>query len=204
MERGSRLRALHSISGVVPVGAFLVFHLSVNASAGRGADAYNAAAQRLQGLPLLVWAEVIGIVVPLAFHGIVGLFLIASVPAAADHPTASGRRMAILQRITGVILFPFILFHLWTTRLVQMSDHGSLDLFHLMQSALASPWIRAFYVAGTLAATSHLASGLWSVSRTLGLGERPRARRVLAAVAAGIFVVLSAIGLRAVAAFRLP
>jgi succinate dehydrogenase cytochrome b subunit len=196
----------HSITGVVPVGTFLAFHLYVNASATHGADAYNATALRLQQLPLAVWAEVLGIVLPLAFHGVSGLFLTATTSARSrsERPTPGERRMSILQRVTGVFLFPFLLFHLWTTRLVQIHDHESLDLFHLMQAALASPWIRAFYIAGTLAATSHLASGLWSVSRDWGLAETPRARAAVAVVAAGIFLALSAMGLAAVAAFRLP
>lgn len=188
------------------MGTFLVFHLYVNASAAQGADAYNVTALRLQRLPLAVWAEVIGIVLPLAFHGVSGLFLTATTSARAlsDPPTRGERAMAILQRVTGVVLFPFLLFHLWTTRLVQIRDHESLDLFRLMQAALASPWIHAFYIAGTLAATSHLASGLWSASRRWGLAESPLARAAIAVVAAGVFVALSAMGLRAVAAFRLP
>ncbi len=196
----------HSISGVVPVGTFLAFHLYVNASATRGADAYNATALRLQRLPLAVWAEVVCIVLPLAFHGVSGLFLTATTSARAlsDRPTPAERGMSILQRVTGIFLFPFLLFHLWTTRLVQIQDHESLDLFRVMQAALASPWIRAFYIAGTLAATSHLASGLWSASRSWGLAESPRARAASAVVAAGVFVALSAMGLAAVSAFRLP
>ncbi len=204
LRSGSWLRRLHSISGVVPVGAFLAFHLYVNSSAARGADAYNATVRRLQQLPLSVFAEIACIFLPLAFHGVSGLFLTASVPVSAERPTRARRWLAMLQRVTGVLLFGFILFHLWTARLVQIEDHESLDLFHLMQSALASPWIHALYVGGILAATSHLASGLWSFSETWGLAKTPRARAAVAVAAAGVFVLLSATGVQALAAFRLP
>jgi succinate dehydrogenase / fumarate reductase cytochrome b subunit len=204
LRPGSWLRRLHSLSGVVPVGAFLAFHLYVNSSAARGADAYNATVRRLQQLPLSVFAEIACIFLPLAFHGVSGLFLTATVPVSVERPTRAGRFLAILQRVTGVLLFGFILFHLWTARLVQLEDHESLDLFHLMQSALASPWIHALYLGGILAATSHLASGLWSFSETWGLARTPRARAAVAVVAAGVFVLLSVMGVQLLAAFRLP
>ena len=203
MDR-SWVRRLHSISGVVPLGAFLGFHLYVNSSASGGADAYNATVRRLQQLPLLGVAEILCIGMPLAFHGIAGLFLTAAVPVAAEWPTRASRRLAVLQRVTGVFLFAFILFHLWTARLVQFQDHESLDLFHLMQTALASPWIRALYFAGLLSATSHLASGLWSFSQTWKLARTPRARAAVAVAAVGVFVGLSVLGISALAGFRLP
>jgi len=203
MER-SRFRRLHSIAGVVPLGAFLAFHLFVNASARRGPDAYNATVRRLQQLPLLGAVEILCLLAPLAFHAVGGLFVIATVPVASEEPTAAGRARAVLQRVTGVLLFGFVLFHLWTARLVQLEDHESLDLFRLMQSALASPWIRAFYVAGILAAAGHLAAGLCSLARAWGLARSSGARAAVAVGATLLFAGLSIVGIGAVAAFRLP
>jgi len=203
MER-SWFRRLHSIAGIVPLAVFLAFHLTVNASAWRGAEAYNATVRRLQQLPLLGVAEIACLLVPLAFHAVGGLFLIATVPIAAERPTRAGRARAILQRVTGVLLFGFILFHLWTARLVQLDDHESLDLFHLMQSALASPWIRALYAGGIVAATAHLGAGIFSFSQTWGLARTPRMRLAVAVLSAGVFVALCAAGIGTLAAFRLP
>ena len=203
MDR-SWFRRLHSISGVVPLAAFVAFHLYVNSWAAQGAEAYNAAVRRLQQLPLLGLVEIACLLLPLAFHGVAGLFVIATVPVAAEHPTRGGRALAGLQRVTGVLLFGFILFHLWTARLVQLEDHESLDLFRLMQSALASPWIRALYVGGILAATSHLGAGLYAFARTWNLARTPRARAAVAIFAAAAFVALSILGIRAIAAFDLP
>lgn len=203
MER-SWFRRLHSIAGIVPLGAFLAFHLSINASAWRGADAYNTTVRRLQQLPLLGLVEIACLLVPLAFHGVGGLFLIAAGPVPSERLTRVGRARAVLLRVTGVLVFGFVLFHLWTARLVQIEDHESLDLFHLMQSALASPWIRALYVGGIVAATGHLAAGLCSFAETWGLAKTPRARAAVAVLAAGVFVALCAVGIGTVAAFRLP
>ncbi|HEY1253124.1 MAG TPA: succinate dehydrogenase [Thermoanaerobaculia bacterium] len=203
MER-SRFRRWHSIAGVVPLGVFLAFHLFVNASARRGPDAYNATVRRLQQLPLLGAVEILCLLAPLAFHAVGGLFVIATVPVAREEPTSAGRARALLQRVTGVLLFAFILFHLWTARLVQLDDHESLDLFRLMQAALASPWIRAAYVGGILAAAGHLAMGLCAFAQSWGLARSSRARAAVAVAASVLFAGLSAVGIRAIAAFRLP
>ncbi|HEY7573951.1 MAG TPA: hypothetical protein VIB08_02220 [Thermoanaerobaculia bacterium] len=200
----SWLRRIHSLTGVVPLAAFLAFHLYVNSWAPQGAEAYNAAVRRLQQIPLLGLVEIACLLLPLAFHGLAGLFVIATVPVAREHPTRAGRRLAVGQRVTGVVLFGFILFHLWTARLVQLEDHESLDLFHLMQSALANPWIRALYFGGVVAATAHLGTGLYTFAGTWNLARTPRARAAVAIVALGAFVTLSVLGIRAVAAFGLP
>lgn len=192
---------LHSISGVVPIGVFLAFHLYSNAEARRGADAYNALARRIQGTPALLAVELLLVVAPLLFHGIYGLFRIAEEPPAPG--AASPRRaLAIAQRTTGAVLFLFVFVHLWTARLVQIRDHANLDLFRLMQAVLASPWLRAAYAAGVLAATFHLSAGLWTFAEGWGIATTPRARRIAAALAAGAFGVLSALGLASLKAFR--
>lgn len=203
LGRGTTLRRLHAISGLVPVGAFLVFHLYVNAWASRGRDAYDAAVRRLQQAPLAGAAEILLILLPLIFHGVVGLFVIASLPPAAERRGRAQRALAVSQRVTGVYLFGFLLFHLWTTRLVQLSDHADLDLYRLLQATLASPWIRLVYVVGVLAASFHLAAGLWSLAALSGRVESPLARGGWLAGAAALFLTLAIWGLSALSAFRL-
>jgi succinate dehydrogenase / fumarate reductase cytochrome b subunit len=197
------LRRLHSLSGIVPIGGFLAFHLYENFQATRGAEAYNEAARRLQELPLAVFLEIFVIAVPIIFHGIYGLFVTAeSRPNPIANPYLRNA-LYTLQRITGVIVFAFILFHLWTTRLVQLTDHHALDLFNLVRSTIANPWFFAFYIAGILSATFHLANGMWSFAIVWGLTVGPKAQQRMAAVSAAVFVVLSVIGVRSIAAFRM-
>jgi succinate dehydrogenase / fumarate reductase cytochrome b subunit len=199
---GGLARRLFSVFGVVPVGAFLAFHLLANAEARHGADAFNAMTRNLQGLPFVVLVEILVIAAPLFFHGIYGLFRIATdVP---DPGRSPGRRaLTLIQQITGVALFAFVLFHLWTARLVQIHDHESLDLFRLMQASLAHPWIRAAYVLGILSATFHLSAGLFTFAETWGLAPSARARRAVTFVSAVLFLGLSALGLSSLSAFRL-
>jgi succinate dehydrogenase / fumarate reductase cytochrome b subunit len=202
-ERHFWLRRLHSLSGIVPVGGFLAFHLYENYTATKGADAYNRMTRTLQELPFAVPMEILIIAVPLFFHGIYGLFITSTAKPNVISNAYVRNGMYFFQRVTGVIVFAFILFHLWTTRLVQLLDHESLDLFRQVQSAVANPWIYAFYLAGILSATFHLANGIWSFSIVWGLTIGPKAQRRMMYVSAIVFVVLSFIGVRSISAFRI-
>jgi succinate dehydrogenase / fumarate reductase, cytochrome b subunit len=191
MEARSRLRRLHSITGLVPVGAFLGFHLWTNTAAARGADAYDEAARRLQQLPLALAAEILLIALPLVFHAVYGLYLAATEPAGAPRPTPPRRALSRVQRVTGAVVFVFLFFHLWTARLVQIRDHESVDLFRLIQAALASRWIAALYFAGVFAAVLHVSLGVWTFADAWGLARTRAARAGVGLAAAAIFAVLS-------------
>lgn len=202
-DRHFWLRRLHSLTGIVPIGGFLAFHLYENFTATRGAEAYNETSRHLQEMPLALALEFGIIFLPILFHGLYGLFITAeSRPNPISNPYLRNAFYTI-QRATGLIVFAFILFHLWTTRLVQLSDHHTLDLFHLVQSTIANPWLYAFYIAGILSATFHLSNGLWSFAIVWGLTVGPKSQQRMAVVSAAVFVVLSAIGLRSIAAFRM-
>lgn len=202
-DRQFWLRRLHSLSGIVPIGGFLAFHLFENYQATHGAEAYNEMTRKLQTLPFAVGAEILIIAVPLLFHGIYGLFITGT---ASPNPISNKyfrNFMYTLQRVTGVIVFAFILFHYWTTRLVQLHDHESLNLFNQVQAAVANPWIYAFYIAGILSATFHLANGIWSFSIVWGLTIGPQAQRRMMYISFAVFVALSILGVRSISAFRL-
>ena len=203
LERHFWLRRLHSLSGIVPIGGFLAFHLYENFQATRGADAYNAMTRHLQDLPFAVALEILVIAVPLLFHGVYGLFITGTARPNVISNRYLRNWMYFIQRVTGIVVFAFILFHYWTTRLVQLHDHESLDLFRQVQAAVSNPWIYAFYVAGILSATWHLANGIWSFSIVWGLTIGPRAQRRMMYVSAAVFVILSYIGVRSISAFRL-
>jgi succinate dehydrogenase / fumarate reductase cytochrome b subunit len=203
VERHFWLRRLHSLSGIVPIGGFLAFHLYENYTATRGADAYNKMTRTLQELPFAVPMEIAIIIVPLLFHGVYGLFVTSTAKSNVISNAYVRNWMYFIQRVTGVVVFAFILFHLWTTRLVQLQDHESLDLFRQVQAAVANPWIYAFYLAGILSATFHLANGVWSFSIVWGLTIGPKAQRRMLYVSAAVFLVLSYVGVWGIRAFRL-
>lgn len=51
------LRKLHSLAGIIPVGIFLTFHLSINYTATWGEEAYNQASGFMVNLPFKLFLE---------------------------------------------------------------------------------------------------------------------------------------------------
>src|SRR5437763_7585821 len=73
------LRRLHSLTGIIPVGAFLVEHLLTNSRAfnwfgafSGGRDAFNEDVHWIHHLPYLLIVETLFIFAPLAFHSLYG------------------------------------------------------------------------------------------------------------------------------------
>ena len=76
-EREFLWRRLHSLLGIIPVGLFLVFHLSLNFTVVGGEDLYNKAAGAMELVPhaLLLAMEWIIIYIPLMFHAFYGIYI---------------------------------------------------------------------------------------------------------------------------------
>src|SRR5712671_3083557 len=68
-ETSYLLRKLHSLSGVVPVGAFLAEHFWSNSAALVSAAKYNETSQELQTIPFRVFVEWAFIFLPILYHG---------------------------------------------------------------------------------------------------------------------------------------
>ena len=69
------LRRLHSLLGIIPIGAFLIVHLLVNHQATQGAEAFNKASGFMESLPFLIVVEFLFIYIPLLYHGLLGLHI---------------------------------------------------------------------------------------------------------------------------------
>src|SRR5438045_5245669 len=69
------LRRLHSLSGIVPIGAFLVEHFFSNAFATNGPEAYNENVRFLTGLPFVFYLELFFIWLPIAYHAGYGFYI---------------------------------------------------------------------------------------------------------------------------------
>ena len=70
------LRRLHSLTGIIPVGAFLFEHILIsNATAISGPDAYARQVSFLANLPLVFFLELFGIWIPILFHGLYGFYI---------------------------------------------------------------------------------------------------------------------------------
>jgi len=196
------LRRLHSLSGIVPVGAFLVEHFISNAFATNGPQAYGAQVKFLTGLPFTYLLEIFGIYIPLLYHALYGFYIwYRGESNVADYPWI-GNRMYTAQRWTGAVAFAYILFHTWEMRFSGVSLFENPDAaFAKVQHSFQNPWVVAFYVVGVVAASWHFAYGLWLFAAKWGITVGERARRHFGVVCFGIALLFVAVGLYTVRSF---
>ncbi|MBI5710613.1 MAG: succinate dehydrogenase [Candidatus Eisenbacteria bacterium] len=195
------LRRLHSLSGVVPVGVFLLEHFFTNSFAVQGPDAFNRAAEHLAEIPYVVLIEVFGIGLPILFHMVLGLVIVTTGQANAAKYRYQNNWMYLLQRVSGLFLVAYILYHVWTTRLSPEVMRGETDLFGMMSDDLRSPGLFAFYVLGVIAASYHFGNGLFGFAIHWGLATGRRAQRNVARLGLAVFLVLSLVGINSLLAF---
>src|SRR5260370_38979359 len=68
------LRKLHSLSGLIPVGAFLAEHFWSNSAILVSAQKYDSVSQELQTIPFRPFVELFLIMLPILFHGGYGVY----------------------------------------------------------------------------------------------------------------------------------
>jgi succinate dehydrogenase/fumarate reductase cytochrome b subunit (b558 family) len=178
-RRHFALRRLHSLSGVVPVGAFLIVHLWTNSKAMLGPASFGHAVEEINSLPFLLAVEVLGIFAPLAFHAIYGVVLAFQ---SSNNVGAYGYNrnwMYVLQRVTGILAFLFIIIHLKDFRVAKalgvMQYQG---FFGELGNLLAVRWRALVYLLGTTAAVFHFANGLRTFLWSWGLTVSERSQRL--------------------------
>jgi len=204
------IRRLHSLTGVIPVGIFLTMHLCTNslvALSRGGVDYYQLSVNRFHALgPLLVPLEVFGILLPIAFHGLLGLKIWwESQPNVGRYPYWCNFRYT-LQRITGVIVFAFILMHLWHMHWLgehMPGDHGAMFDPKVATATAAYAlqakawWTVPAYAIGIACACYHFATGLWTFMITWGITVGERSQDRMGYVCAGVGAILLVIGITA-------
>ena len=198
-------RRLHSLSGIVPVGAFLVEHFISNAFATNGPRAYAEQVKFLTGLPFVPVLEIAGIYIPLAFHSLYGFYIWFRGQAnVSDYPWASNF-MYSAQRWTGAIAFVYIAWHTYTMRFTGIHLlTNSEAAFHKVQMELQNPWAATFYVIGITAASWHFAYGLYLFCAKWGITVSDKSRKAMGAVSVVIAVTLIAVGMATMSAFFRP
>lgn len=211
------LRKLHSLSGIVPIGVFLIEHLLTNSMAFLGRERFNEDVHWIHHLPYLFFLEVFGIFLPLAFHAGYGVKIaLTAEPNVKSYPYLPNRRYT-LQRITGYIALVFIIIHLLKFRFAHLIGWGpefigNTDPFEVTRRGLMEwtpwgvhvPWQLTFamYVVGLWAACYHFANGIWSFCVSWGITVGEKAQQRVGAGAALVGIVLFIWGALSLYAFR--
>jgi len=199
------LRRLHSLSGIIPVGAFLFEHILIsNSTAISGPDAYARQVSFLANLPLVFFLELFGIWLPIAFHALYGFYIWFRGDGNSIAYPWSGNWMYTAQRWTGGIAFAYIVWHTWTMRFtgVDLHDNPAYS-FTKVQLEVAHTAQFLFYVVGLVAASWHFAYGIWLFSAKWGIVSGDKAQKRLLRVCLVFFLVLCGSGFASLYSFRL-
>lgn len=194
------LRKLHSLSGLIPLGLFLLEHLFTNSLALYGPERYNAQVKLLKGLPFLLGLELVLIFLPLLYHGLYGLYIAYTGQVSLGRYNYARNWTYVLQRITGVIMFAFLILHVWTMR-VQPALQGTEVSFQLVAQRLSNPLTAALYLVATISTIFHFTNGLWNMAVDWGVTIGPRAQSAAWKASWVLFGLLSAASASFVVAF---
>jgi succinate dehydrogenase / fumarate reductase cytochrome b subunit len=199
------LRRLHSLSGIFPIGVYLIFHIMIaNASVLGGPERFDAAVEAIALLPppILLALEIFAIYLPLLFHSVYGFVRVGE--SDLSNPLRNdwlGAYLYTLQRLTGVIAFFFIGWHVYTTRFQYYFADAHID-FAMMRGIISEPVSFAIFLVGTAASVFHFTNGIWTFAITWGLTVGRRAQRTLRAASLGAFVVMYGFCVAILMAFR--
>ena len=124
------LRRLHSLSGLLPIGVFLIFHLTTNSSIlwgganaravgegfrARGVGTFQHEVGWINNMPGLLIIE-ITLWASIAFHAVLGVWYARSGRANVARYAYMDNWRYTLQRLTGYIALFFIMYHVATLR----------------------------------------------------------------------------------------
>jgi succinate dehydrogenase / fumarate reductase, cytochrome b subunit len=167
------LDKLQSLSGIIPIGAFLAEHFWSNSYALVSAKSYDHVSSELQLIPWRIFVEFAVLWLPLLFHSLYGMYIWWKGKSnVLAHPWMSNW-MYTLQRWTGMIAFVFIGWHVYTERFIGRGMTAYSDV----QQSMTNPWFVTFYLIGVTAASFHLGNGLWNFACKWGIAVSVRAQR---------------------------
>lgn len=193
-------RKLHSLAGIIPLGIFLTFHLSANFTAVWGKDAYSVTGL-IGKIPYVYLLEIFVIFLPIFFHGLYGVYIASQAKNNVTRFHYAKNWYFYFQRLTGIIAFAFIIWHVWQTKMqVAMGAVGAPD-FNMMANIVANPFYLILYIIGILSAVYHFTHGIWTFLITWGITISPKSQTIFHYISIACFLILSFIGVRAILAF---
>jgi succinate dehydrogenase / fumarate reductase cytochrome b subunit len=196
------LRKLHSLLGIVPIGAFLLEHLLSNFEALKGPAAYGAQVKFLNSLPMVRVLEWVFIFLPILYHGLYGVRIWLRGKSNIVYYPWAGNWLYMAQRYTGLIAILYIGQHVYRQRFSGISlPENPGAAFHKVQMELQNPWMLAVYAIAMIAICWHFSYGVWLFAAKWGITPGATARKRFGYVCAALGVVLVVVGLASIWAF---
>lgn len=177
------MRKLHSLTGIVPLGMYLLMHLFLNSfvllGAGSFADGVGLL-HRIPYLPVLEWGM---IYIPLAFHAILGILMIVEARYNTIRYGYSRNWWFWFQRVSAVVVLLFVGWHVYATRIqLALGNVTTEGFYELLRTQFQDPLWLTVYVLGITAAALHLGNGLWGFLVSWGVVTTRRSQKAFAGV----------------------
>jgi len=195
----------------MPLGFFLLEHFYTNSKALSGAADFNTAVKDLQSIPYILFVEIGGIFIPLIYHAVYGMVITVEARPNNLHYPYSRNWFYTIQRVTGIILFFFITFHVLNFRFGLIPGLNTVSVAHHPEQsfAIVSGEFRKIpifivYVIGITSTVWHLANGIWLFLVDWGITIGERAQKIAGYACLGFGVLLLAVGINAAVAFIRP
>jgi succinate dehydrogenase / fumarate reductase cytochrome b subunit len=177
-------KVVMAITGLLMV-LFVVGHMLGNWSIFAGANGINTYAEKLHGLPVVVWATRVVMLAAVLFH------LVLSIQITLENNKANPSKYAVDRSLratfagknmiwTGLLLGAFIVFHLFhfTIRsvpgmeIVQVQElSGRYDVFAMVAGAFGKAFTVVVYVVAMVSLFLHLSHGVQSTFQSMGLNN---------------------------------
>ncbi len=207
------LRKLHQITGIVPLGLFFFVHMFTNAKAMNGEKVFNDAVADIHHMPFLLFIEIFGIFLPLLYHSVYGIVISAESKVNVGSYGYGRNWLYLFQRITGIFLFVFILFHLLHFRFGLFSGFGLTDIavagnasraFDIVAGDFQSVGVVIFYILGVAATAWHLGYGIFLFAVDWGIVVGEKAQKFALYACALVAFSLFGLGTNAIFSFIRP
>ncbi len=176
------LLKLHSLTGLVPIGLFLVLHLGINSLRTVGPLQYQISIDLINNMPFLIWIEVLFIYIPLLFHSVMGVYITTIAEANPFRYNYAHNWLYTLQRVSGAIVFVFLVYHMGTTVAPKLwygyhYFEAAPFLIDVLNEEFVTWMGRIIYLVGIVSATFHFGNGLWGFCVSWGILIGPQAQR---------------------------
>ena len=177
------IKRLHSLLGIVPIGAFFLVHMLLNSRAFQGRAQYQWVPDTLDQVPFIWAIELFVILLPIVFHALLGAWIVWEGDLLPPKPAMAwySNIAYLLQRVTGVLLFVMLAWHLYTTwwvhTSIKLSGQGEFDIFGTMAHIVSNPVWLILYGLFVLIAAYHFGNGIYNFTYKWGITSNKRAQK---------------------------
>lgn len=178
------MKILMAVTGLMLFG-FVLVHMVGNLQVFLGEHTYNHYAQMLQGNPEIVWIARMGLLGAVVAHMFSAISLTMRSKGARPQgykmkKWLSGTYAVRTMRFGGFVLLAFIVFHLAQFTIAGVGVEGfrhcewvgnefTCYAYQNFVAGFQNPLIVLFYIVAQAFLGLHLAHGVWSMLRTLGM-----------------------------------